>query len=82
MFASQSSQVRHTPTRHRACQHRPVRWARLPCGPSTTPISPFPRLIITVPLLLPGFAGWLAATEPRSVRPILKPISRACPATP
>lgn len=73
MFASESSELRHTPTRHRAGQQASTgrsRWGRLPCGPSTSQaISPFPRLLLWY-RSLPGFAGWLAATESRSVQPI------------
>lgn len=55
-----TSQVRHTPTRHRACQHRPVRWGR--CRVVRQPAhQPFPALIFMVPFAARfcWMAGWL-----------------------
>lgn len=69
MFASQSSQVRHTthPPQGPASTGRSAGVAAV--WPINQAISPFPRLFLWH-RLLPGFAGWLAATESRSVRPI------------
>lgn len=79
MFASQSSELRHTPTRHRAGQQAstgPVPLGSLAVWPGDQPAhQPFPALIIMAP-----FAArfcWMAGRDRVQIRTAhLKPISR------